>query len=172
MFSERTNDNPALRRITNDLRIVAGPLILLGLFASLLMLGTAVQSKIVGGLAFLILLVPGVWFAFASFLIRAASLPIVRWSIWIAIAQVALVLASFVAMFALLRFLPSTFGRRDVPLVMPAGLLLFVLPGEIALLVQLFRARGLIRASELARGFEVAQVRTAIPVADAAKKRP
>jgi hypothetical protein len=149
-----------LKLITNDLRVIAVILILLGALSGLAMTSDRLQEQIVGGLAFLILLAPGAWFAFASFSIRRGSLPVVRWSLWIAGGQVVLVLLS---MAALPWFLPSGRGR-GMPVCTPSGLFLFFFPAEAALIWQLFRARGIIRANEMARGFDVHAIPQALPV--------
>lgn len=141
-----------------DLRVVGVVLSGIGALVTLATLSPLFEARIVGGLGFLLLLAPGVWFILAASMIRRGSLPIVRWSLCIAVAQVTLVVLSAVA--GLLFF----DRRGGPPVCMPAGLLLFFFPAEIALLVQLFRARAIIRASEMARGFEVGRVQQAILV--------
>lgn len=148
MYPDKT-----LKHITGDLRLLAGVLIVLGSLCSLALTSRALEAQIIGALGCLILLAPGVWFALASIYIRRGSLPVVRWSLWIASAQVTLVVLSLAAM--LLFYGTRGFTRANSPFCLPAGLFLFFLPAEAVLVWQLFRAREIIRANEDARGFDV-----------------
>lgn len=152
-------ERATLKGISGDLRVVGIVLAILGLIVcggATSTRGAAVLQHVLLAAGLLVLLLPGVWFVFAASLVSGGrGGMIVAWSLRVAALQgvTALVMGA-IALNGVLQ------GRRlfDEGLFVPVMLLIFFVPAQVAALVQLIRARGLIAAREARRGFAMTAV--------------
>lgn len=134
-----------LKQIARDTMLVAVVLIICASLLDLALLSGARQAYWLVSGATLVLLAPGVWYAYAAATMRQASAPVVKWTMLVAVGQ----LATCVLAIPIAYYVDPTFA-------VATGVLIFFLPALLVLLFQLWRARHLIRVREAARGFALA----------------
>lgn len=98
MASSPTEIDRRLTLIARDTRLVAFVLILCAAGTDVALLGALRRDYWTAAAATLVLLAPGVWYAYIGFTLREAKGPIVKWTMWVAACQLAAcVLAFFIS---------------------------------------------------------------------------
>ena len=131
----------------------------LGLFPLFLMMDSSasVATQIVAIVDTAVLIGPGVWYCFAARMVERLEMRGVRISLRVAWGQLAAIVLGILIGFQLR-------GQSHEAMVIPAFLAMFFVPALVAFMVQLAKARGVIRLLDPEiRAFEAIPIATVAP---------